>query len=125
MARRPKPMRKRASDSPDIRPNKRFFNISDLWIEIVEEAKEWKQKNEGCCLLICHSFLFLFSSRSNLVDQEMMIRLNGSEEERDKPTLQRTIIPHVISSSFHPIPSINTKHPSIPSHLEGEEEEEG
>jgi len=48
-----------------------------------------------------------------------VIRLNGSEEERDKPTHQTTIIPHVISSSFHPITSINT---TLSSHLEGEEE---
>ncbi len=54
---------------------------------------------------------------SSLIPCDQTQRIRG--RERDKQTHQRTIIPHVISFSFRPIPSINTKHPS---HLEGEEE---
>jgi len=58
---------------------------------------------------------FLSDHPSSLILCDQTQRIRG--RERDKSTNQRTIIPHVISSSFDPIPSINTTHPSVSSTL--------
>jgi len=49
---------------------------------------------------------------SSFIPCDQTQRIRG--RERNKPTHQRTIIPHVISS-FDPIPSINTTLSSFPS----------
>jgi len=54
---------------------------------------------------------------SSLILCDQTRRIRG--RERDKPNHQITIIPHVISSSFDPISSINTTLSSIPSQKRG------